>query len=211
MAFAFLWVILGVSLADFFLNGRFTAAGLALLYVALKIQAEYAAQKFIRESAGSLPKQEGIHSSEAEDSYVDVAPLRGKGKAPKENGFANMVQQIEETTKRIFFSSAQQLSGKVPAPNKINPTGSHRTRSYKPSAKKIPKLEPLPFRHPNFRGEPHQTLGIQREAKTRTILKAFRFWIKRFHPDLAGQSQQQARALTEARDRLLSSRKNNAA
>ena len=65
-------------------------------------------------------------------------------------------------------------------------------------------------------GKAHEILGISEQAATRTILRAFRYWVKRFHPDNArGLSPETAanntRKLTEAKSVLLLKRKDKAA
>lgn len=39
------------------------------------------------------------------------------------------------------------------------------------------------FKLPNFRGKPHEILGIPADASAEIISKAHKFWMKRYHPD----------------------------
>ena len=82
------------------------------------------------------------------------------------------------------------------------------TESHAEAPKAAPKN---PFEYPNFRGAPHEILGIPLTADVETINKAFKFWIKRYHPDrvahLGGRYVEQARRRSEqlntARQELL--------
>lgn len=68
-----------------------------------------------------------------------------------------------------------------------------------------------PFRVPNFRGKPHEILGIPPDADAETIAKAHKHWIKRYHPDrvshLGGayveQARRRAEQLNTARQEML--------
>ena len=42
---------------------------------------------------------------------------------------------------------------------------------------------PPPFKAPNFRGKAHEILGITADADRETIVAAYKYWIKRYHPD----------------------------
>lgn len=76
---------------------------------------------------------------------------------------------------------------------------------------------PLPaqpeIRYPNFHGRPHEVLGIAENAATKLIVKAFRKWIQKFHPDhTPGDSGKEhatlhARQLSAAKEALLERRK----
>lgn len=71
------------------------------------------------------------------------------------------------------------------------------------------------FRIPNFRGKPHEILGIPAEANAELVTRAHKYWIKRYHPDrvshLGGQYVEQARRraeqLNSARQHMLVSLK----
>jgi DnaJ-domain-containing protein 1 len=65
---------------------------------------------------------------------------------------------------------------------------------------------------PNFRGRAHEVLGVAENAATRTIVHAFRHWIKQFHPDQAQQipaevANAKVRQLTDAKQLLLERRR----
>ena len=73
------------------------------------------------------------------------------------------------------------------------------------------KSEPIPFKAPNFRGKPHEILGIPSDANAETISKAHKFWIKRYHPDRVThlgpnyieQARKRAEQLNTARQAML--------
>lgn len=61
--------------------------------------------------------------------------------------------------------------------------------------------ESIPFKAPNFRGKPHEILGIPSDASPELVGKAYKFWIKRYHPDrvthLGAKYVEQARLRAE--------------
>lgn len=67
------------------------------------------------------------------------------------------------------------------------------------------------FRAPNFHGKAHEILGIPAGAPKELVMRAYKHWIKRYHPDrvahLGGKYVEQARRraeqLNSARDELL--------
>lgn len=73
------------------------------------------------------------------------------------------------------------------------------------------KAEPARFRVPNFRGKPHEILGVDPGADKELILTAYKYWIKRYHPDRVHhlgakyieQARRRAEQLNMARDTLL--------
>lgn len=68
-----------------------------------------------------------------------------------------------------------------------------------------------PFELPKFNGKPHEVLGIEENAFTKKIQKAFRHWIKQYHPDhqqtqVNQKATIQARKLHEAKQKMLDAR-----
>jgi DnaJ-domain-containing protein 1 len=67
------------------------------------------------------------------------------------------------------------------------------------------------FRVPNFRGKPHEILGIPAGADAALINKAYKHWIKRYHPDrvthlgkgYVEQARRRAEQLNTARQAML--------
>lgn len=78
-----------------------------------------------------------------------------------------------------------------------------------------PEAKAAPFRTPNFRGKPHEILGIPQSAPRELVMRAYKHWIKRYHPDrvahLGGtyvdQARRRAEQLNSARDELLKAAK----
>jgi DnaJ-domain-containing protein 1 len=89
----------------------------------------------------------------------------------------------------------------------------HRPDPHDPEEKTAPihKSEKPEFQVPNFRGSPHEILGIPANASKELIQKAFKHWIKRYHPDRVAhlgtryveQARRRAEQLNSARDTLL--------
>lgn len=78
-------------------------------------------------------------------------------------------------------------------------------------ANPLPQEGKAPFRSPNFRGKPHEVLGLPENPSREQVQAAFKYWIKRYHPDhvshLGPQYVEQAKHRTEqlnaAREKLL--------
>ena len=81
------------------------------------------------------------------------------------------------------------------------------------STKSEPKKQDVT--EPNFLGAPNEVLCVSKDADTKMINTAFRFLVKRFHPDRAQTELERARAqvrtrqLTEAREKLILMRRHN--
>lgn len=71
------------------------------------------------------------------------------------------------------------------------------------------------FKVPNFRGKPHEVLGVPANADVSLVNRAFKHWIKRYHPDRVAhlgagyveQARRRAEQLNSARQALLSAGK----
>lgn len=69
------------------------------------------------------------------------------------------------------------------------------------------------FAVPNFRGKPHEILGIRAFPNRELVMRAYKHWIKRYHPDRVAhlgekyveQARRRAEQLNTARDELLKS------
>lgn len=72
-----------------------------------------------------------------------------------------------------------------------------------------------PFRAPKFDGAPHEVLGLLPNPTRKQIQDAYRYWIKRYHPDRVSslgrehiaQAQRRTVQLTRARQHLLQNTK----
>ncbi|MGZ3670492.1 MAG: DnaJ domain-containing protein, partial [Bdellovibrionota bacterium] len=77
--------------------------------------------------------------------------------------------------------------------------------------RRAPARRPFPPA-PNFQGSAHEVLGVAENAATRTIVNAFRHWVKRFHPDHApilplAEANAKVRQLAGAKELLLDRRR----
>jgi DnaJ-domain-containing protein 1 len=83
---------------------------------------------------------------------------------------------------------------------------------HRPDPKEKPEpVAPQEFRVPSFRGPPHEVLGIPANADVSLVNRAFKHWIKRYHPDrvthlgkgYVEQARRRAEQLNTARQSLL--------
>lgn len=96
----------------------------------------------------------------------------------------------------------------------------HRPEPGDPEAdapKAQPEAQPKPaprraeFQLPNFRGKPHEVLGVPANADADMIGRAYKHWIKRYHPDrvthlgqnYVDQARRRAEQLNSARQALI--------
>jgi predicted PhzF superfamily epimerase YddE/YHI9 len=173
---AFFFLVLAIGIADIALSNRIGLAPLALFYAALKIQADLAAARFLRELR--LPLVEAIRKpwQKPESTRKRLAPLISLEEAQRRREKARQ--------RKAAMNQTQEQ------------TDSRQARPIQP------------YESPKFSGRPHEVLGIEEDAATGRIVRAFRHWIKHHHPDHAGQSAtDRARQLTSARATLLERRK----
>lgn len=82
-----------------------------------------------------------------------------------------------------------------------------------------PSLGGLILLSPDFNGKEHEILGVAREAPTKIILAAHRFWIAEYHPDKLGPLDQdksreacaRCQQLNDAKEKMLVRRRSRAA
>jgi hypothetical protein len=102
-------------------------------------------------------------------------------------------QKLREETRinhdidRIALDGPEEEIEDEPTEKIRHPKGRGRAAS---SAKTDPMIQrpgstasACPFRAPRFEGEPHEVLGVKRDADISTIQAAYKHWIKRYHPD----------------------------
>lgn len=82
------------------------------------------------------------------------------------------VDQIHRTIDYIALEGPEEVTEKV-----VRPKAKEKT------AKTRVAPEPSPYKAPNFRGKAHEILGISADADRDTIHAAYKYWIKRYHPD----------------------------
>lgn len=79
--------------------------------------------------------------------------------------------------------------------------------------KPLPQAKKEEFQVPNFRGKSHEILGIPFGSSKELVLRAYKHWIKRYHPDRVShlgakyveQARRRAEQLNTARDELVKS------
>jgi DnaJ-domain-containing protein 1 len=118
------------------------------------------------------------------------------------------------------FDPYGRTSPSIPRPGAPILTGAPKAAhapkapSSKPAAPKAaPRPAPAPpeFKIPNFRGKPHEILGIPENASADLVTRSHKFWIKRYHPDRVShlgqtyidQARRRAEQLNSARHYLL--------
>lgn len=122
---------------------------------------------------------------------------RGQNNAFRDDLWKEKKRQAEEGKKRAF---EDQVDKKILLDHKADPKDPEET----PQAK-------AQFRVPNFHGKAHDILGVPAGSPRELVMKAYKHWIKRYHPDrvahLGGKYVEQARRraeqLNSARDELL--------
>lgn len=182
MYYGFLSLLLAASFVDIFLHRGFAVAPMALLFVALKLQADRATYLLFKRGL-SKPVSAFEPLEEPMESWMPP---------PEKDPFSS----FQEPPRLEAPKRAEAKETKAP-----------------PRAKPSEPKKKAPFRAPKFHGAPHEVLGLGPEANTNMIKKAFRHWIKEFHPDHAkpGQEMQRAtdraRHLNQAKDSLLERRR----
>lgn len=191
-------MVLVIGVADFLYTRQVRLASVAFLYAILQLQADAAAARFAR--AGFRTDTDTDPSNDpAEDEAepIRVRPLRG-AKMPRYESYASHAQPDAED---------RTAPRALPPPREAKQSAEREAQTRK---KKTASPGPSPFlRIPNFRGASHEVLGVKENSATRTILRAFRHWIKKYHPDHRGEGAggEQARLLAGAKETLLEKRK----
>jgi hypothetical protein len=186
--YAFLSILLSVSIVDILVYRGVSVAPMALLYVVLKLQADRAADKFLSAPATAPEPQQ-------EPSWMPP---------PEQDPFAPLP---------LGFTAQEKTEPKEK--EKTRATESKKAAPSRPREKPRVDVHASPFRAPRFHGSPHEVLGIETNANTSVIVQAFRHWIKRYHPDHLRAIQrtqsatEKARTLTAAKDTLLERRKHS--
>jgi hypothetical protein len=194
-----LFIVLTAAAAwEFFVTGQFGIALVSGIYMALAVQAESAANRFLK--YGLYPN--GV------PAYAFASQ---KASAQKAEAGAVLKTQPLGRTKNSSYEAPKQEKPKA----KTQPS-SQKPES-KPASARAPEKAsvkaPQVPRAPRFDGRPHEVLGVRENAATQTIVGAFRHWIKQYHPDHAHTPEQakhaneHTRCLASARQNLLERRK----
>jgi hypothetical protein len=186
MYYGFLSLLIAVSFVDIFFHRGLGVAPMALLFVVLKLQADRAADILIRR---------GLSKPVSNFAPKDDEPMESWMPPPEKDPFASA------------FKEAPRLEAPKPAKAEAKKEASKSAKTAEPKKR-------APFRAPKFHGAPHEVLGLEDpDANTNMIKKAFRHWIKEFHPDHAkpGKETQRAtersRHLNQAKESLLDRRR----
>ena len=174
------------------------------LYMILAFQADHAAARFLRyglDGKDSGKKRRAWNEEEpAEEKFEEelrVPPLpSGRRTSPG----------TPPPAEPAYWERAKGTASPT-APSSI-PTRAPVSAPAQPERRRPRELPASP----NFRGPAHEVLGVDENAATRTILRAFRHWIKRFHPDSAQTlptelANARVQRLTDAKELLLDRRR----
>lgn len=214
MQYAFLSLLIGVAIAEFLITQRLSFGGLALLYVFLRLQADRSAEIFAKYGLAGKPRPPWEIAAESEPW---IQPEKEKATAAPEEAAPEYVHVSPFQKKRAgrhYYGprpTEKEEARSLPGPEAAAPPprpGPGGPKLVKP----VHQENKGPYRAPRFQGAPHEVLGVAPDAGTRVIVQAYRFWMKKYHPDHApaGETRsatERARQLTQARDSLLRTRK----
>ena len=109
-------------------------------------------------------------------------------------------------------AAEDQIDQKILLEHRPEP-GDAEPEAPKPQPESQPKPAPrrAEFQLPNFRGKPHEVLGVPANADADLIGRAYKHWIKRYHPDrvthlgpnYVDQARRRAEQLNTARQALI--------
>ena len=203
-------VFLPFALAEMFYNHSFGMILIGTLYMGLSLQADFAARRLAQQglvardaNGNPVPRRRW---NDPEEDWIEELKVSPLGEKP-----SSSPQDTAWVPPRGAFQQTDPFPGapSAPAPEAAKaPPIVERRRTPRGSASG-PK--PLPA-SPNFHGRDHELLGVGENARTRTIVNAFRHWIKKFHPDQnqtlpVALANQRVMRLTEAKERLLARRR----
>lgn len=198
MRYVFLALLLIASILEYTSQGHVGMGMVSALYFFLMVQADYSANRLLKYGL-VMPAPAPFVSAAPEpprtkikvEDVLEVNPLGGKKQQPR--------------TERPRAEKPKAAPSR-PAPQK--------PVSVAPLRKPQPKPDPAPLpKVPLFHGKPHEVLAVKENAATQTILKAFRRWVKVYHPDHAQnpadaqRANEQTRCLATAKEKLLRQRK----
>lgn len=130
---------------------------------------------------------------------------RGRESGFRDDLWKEKKRQEAETRKRAF---EDQVDKKILLGHKPDPAD--------PDERTEPQFRPKEeFRLPNFHGRAHDVLGIPETAPRDLVIRAYKHWIKRYHPDRVNhlgkqyveQARRRAEQLNTARDQMLAAAK----
>jgi DnaJ-domain-containing protein 1 len=179
-------VIAPFALMEMLLYHRYDVVILGALYLGMSIQADYAAARLMELNA----KKKHRHWNDPDSDEEEELLVRPLGEKPK-----------QDTTYYPPPPVRPEPQALPPPERRQAPPRAERRKA----ARGFSSL-------PNFHGRAHEILGVTENAATRTIVHAFRHWIKQFHPDQAQQipvevANAKVRQLTDAKQLLLERRR----
>jgi len=200
--------LFALGIIDIFFSNQMGIGPIVLFFIAVKTQADLAANKFLREGL-KFPVKKGPLEAPPEEGFHFEPPKWGKEDIPRWSSYERPKSEEPRAENKKESSKPQEARSQKPikenrstAPNPISKTA---TQS------KPKQSSRSDFKLPKFLGKPHEVLGIRENAATITIVSAFRHWIKKHHPDKVGSSavgaNDHAIKLNSAKETLLEQRK----
>lgn len=177
---------------EYFYYGQFGIAIVGGIYSGLLMQAESAAHRFVK--YGLYPQNPAL------------AFAAGSWKTEKPNRDIGAILSLQP------LGEAREKKRSSPDPERIRPAAAKPAAPPQPAPPPAARPEKK-IQSPRFGGKPHEVLGINENAATKTIVGAYRHWVKQYHPDHAHSAAQlknageQTRCLTTAKAALLERRK----
>jgi len=186
---------LPVALFEVFFYKQFGLVVVGTLYLVLSLQADRAAKKFLIDGLRwpVATRQSRIRKAREckEGEELFVAPLGEKKSKPT-------------------YTPPRKDS----PPPSVEPVRLARASPFRISQAQLAAAEVCA--EPNFSGRAHEVLAVPENAATRTIKRAFRFWVKQMHPDHNGALPQEVanrrvQRISEAKELLLERRRSKKA
>lgn len=192
--------LLPFAMMEIFFYKQFGLVVVGTLYFVLTMQADRAANRFLSDAfAWRFPTRQSERrrkqSGAAEEEEIEVPPLHAQ---PGQAGYYSAMRKDEPVEERPIETV------RLSRPSAF--------RSQAPQAQAQAAPSPERPKAPNYRGPAHEVLAVPENAATRTIKRAFRFWIKQVHPDhnrasISSIANLQVQKITEAKDLLLERRR----
>lgn len=198
--------ILLLSALDIFHNGGITHTVLLLAVLLLKAQAEIAAEKWQKIRA-SFPLVPFAWRHQSEPSWVETNPDE---KSHKSSESELPPFQAPNPFDPISLAEARERKKQKRKSEQAEPQHSEQQERQGRKETTRPFQRPL-FQPPRFHGLPHEVLGIEPESPTAKIIKAYRHWMKAYHPDKQPNygvaANEKARMIHEAKQQMVEKRR----
>lgn len=137
-----------------------------------------------------------------DSSFRDDLWQRAKSTKPKLSREDQKKAYEDMVDKKILLEHKPLGEAEEEASTEEKPQASPETKA---------KTETPPFKLPQFRGKAHEILGLEEKPSAERIQAAYRYWMKRYHPDrvthlgkqYVEQARRRAEQLNAARQALL--------